>query len=232
MTPLAERLRLNVDFARPVGRLAVGDQQKVEILKQLLAGARVLILDEPSKVLAPQEAERLFRSPVGTERRRLRIGLDHPQASRGDGLRQSYRGDAERSDRRRNAGRGRHRTGIARSHVRRTLAARPAGPERNDETAFGRGPHARRDLDRAERRRRGVARTLAAPGRRRDSRRCRRLRQWPAGTRRSRARPRSSDPGVKTPLGRSGDRLVGCSVRESGVASIPTIRRRWRSSPA
>jgi simple sugar transport system ATP-binding protein len=60
MTPLAERLRLNVDFGLPAGRLAVGDQQKVEILKQLLAGARVLILDEPSKVLAPQEAERLF----------------------------------------------------------------------------------------------------------------------------------------------------------------------------
>jgi hypothetical protein len=48
MTPLAERLRLNVDFRLPAGRLAVGDQQKVEILKQLLAGARVLILDEPS----------------------------------------------------------------------------------------------------------------------------------------------------------------------------------------
>ena len=48
--------------AAPVGRLAVGDQQKVEILKQLLAGARVLILDEPTKVLAPQEAEGLFRT--------------------------------------------------------------------------------------------------------------------------------------------------------------------------
>ena len=62
MSGLAERLRLEVDFRLPVGRLAVGDQQKVEILKQLLAGARVLILDEPTKVLAPQEAEGLFRS--------------------------------------------------------------------------------------------------------------------------------------------------------------------------
>jgi general nucleoside transport system ATP-binding protein len=60
MSRLAERLRLNVDFRLPAGRLAVGDQQKVEILKQLLAGARVLMLDEPTKVLAPQEAERLF----------------------------------------------------------------------------------------------------------------------------------------------------------------------------
>ena len=62
MRSLAERLRLHVDPRLPVGRLAVGDQQKVEILKQLLAGARVLILDEPTKVLAPQETEGLFHT--------------------------------------------------------------------------------------------------------------------------------------------------------------------------
>lgn len=62
MRPLVERLRLEADLNLPVGRLAVGEQQKVEILKQLLAGARVLIFDEPTKVLAPQEAEGLFRS--------------------------------------------------------------------------------------------------------------------------------------------------------------------------
>ena len=62
MKALAERLRLNVDFRLPVGRLAVGDRQKVEILKQLLAGARLLILDEPTKVLAPQETVGLFRT--------------------------------------------------------------------------------------------------------------------------------------------------------------------------
>jgi simple sugar transport system ATP-binding protein len=56
----AQRLRLTVDPFLPVGRLAIGDQQKVEILKQLMAGARVLILDEPTKVLAPQESEGLF----------------------------------------------------------------------------------------------------------------------------------------------------------------------------
>jgi general nucleoside transport system ATP-binding protein len=62
MRKLADRLRLAVDPRLPVARLAVGDRQKVEILKQLLAGARVLILDEPTKVLAPQEAEGLFRT--------------------------------------------------------------------------------------------------------------------------------------------------------------------------
>jgi simple sugar transport system ATP-binding protein len=58
----AERFRLSIDPMTPVRQLAVGDQQKVEILKQLLAGTRVLILDEPSKVLAPQESEGLFRT--------------------------------------------------------------------------------------------------------------------------------------------------------------------------
>ena len=62
MRATAERLRLSVDFELPVGRLAVGDQQKVEILKQILAGARVLIFDEPTKVLAPQESEGLFKT--------------------------------------------------------------------------------------------------------------------------------------------------------------------------
>ena len=62
MRRYADRFRLAVDPWAPVRQLAVGDQQKVEILKQLLAGARVLILDEPTKVLAPQESEGLFRT--------------------------------------------------------------------------------------------------------------------------------------------------------------------------
>jgi general nucleoside transport system ATP-binding protein len=56
----AERFHLSFDPSVPVRQLAVGDQQKVEILKQLLANTRVLILDEPTKVLAPQESEGLF----------------------------------------------------------------------------------------------------------------------------------------------------------------------------
>jgi simple sugar transport system ATP-binding protein len=62
MRHLADRLGLTVDPRLPVGRLAVSDRQKVEILKQLVAGARVLILDEPTKVLAPQEVDGLFRT--------------------------------------------------------------------------------------------------------------------------------------------------------------------------
>jgi len=58
---LAQRFGLRVDPRSPVRQLSVGDQQKVEILKLLLANARVLILDEPTKVLAPHEVEELFR---------------------------------------------------------------------------------------------------------------------------------------------------------------------------
>ncbi|MEQ9638897.1 MAG: ABC transporter ATP-binding protein [Alphaproteobacteria bacterium] len=51
---------LAVDLDAPVGQLPVGDQQRVEILKALYRGARILILDEPTGVLTPQETDRLF----------------------------------------------------------------------------------------------------------------------------------------------------------------------------
>jgi general nucleoside transport system ATP-binding protein len=56
----ASSLRMAMDLDAPAGALSVGEQQKVEILKQVLAGAHVLILDEPTKVLAPQERAGLF----------------------------------------------------------------------------------------------------------------------------------------------------------------------------
>ncbi|MEM8698562.1 MAG: ATP-binding cassette domain-containing protein, partial [Pseudomonadota bacterium] len=52
---------LEVDPDALVGDLPVGVQQRVEIIKALRRGARVLILDEPSAVLTPEETEGLFR---------------------------------------------------------------------------------------------------------------------------------------------------------------------------
>ena len=57
---LSEKFRLHVDPLPAVGDLPVGQQQRVEILKALYRDARILILDEPTAVLAPQEVEELF----------------------------------------------------------------------------------------------------------------------------------------------------------------------------
>ena len=57
---LAGRYGLHVNPSARIWQLSVGEQQRVEILKTLYRDARILILDEPTSVLTPQEAERLF----------------------------------------------------------------------------------------------------------------------------------------------------------------------------
>lgn len=57
---LAERFGLPVDPGARVADLSVGERQRVEILKALDRDARILVLDEPTAVLAGPEAERLF----------------------------------------------------------------------------------------------------------------------------------------------------------------------------
>jgi len=59
---LSQRYRLQVEPSRPVWQLSVGEQQRVEILKTLQRGARIVILDEPTAVLTPQESEDLMRT--------------------------------------------------------------------------------------------------------------------------------------------------------------------------
>ena len=58
---LATDYDLDVDPDAVVGELPVGLQQRVEILKALFRGAETLILDEPTGVLTPDEADHLFR---------------------------------------------------------------------------------------------------------------------------------------------------------------------------
>src|SRR3954464_8108263 len=57
---VAQRFGLPVRPEARVGDLTVGERQRVEILKALYRGARILILDEPTAVLTPQESESLF----------------------------------------------------------------------------------------------------------------------------------------------------------------------------
>ncbi|GHA70267.1 heme ABC transporter ATP-binding protein [Formosimonas limnophila] len=57
---ISQKFGLEVPLDEPVGELAVGVQQRVEILKALYRQAKILILDEPTGVLTPQEADQLF----------------------------------------------------------------------------------------------------------------------------------------------------------------------------
>lgn len=58
----SEQYGLEVDPSAKIWQLSVGEQQRVEIVKQLFYGADLLILDEPTSVLTPQETEALFKT--------------------------------------------------------------------------------------------------------------------------------------------------------------------------
>src|SRR5437899_3387875 len=59
---LSRRYRMPVNPRARIWQLSVGEQQRVEILKALYRGARILILDEPTSLLTPQEADDLFET--------------------------------------------------------------------------------------------------------------------------------------------------------------------------
>jgi simple sugar transport system ATP-binding protein len=60
ITEIEERFGLSVIHTKKIYDMSVGERQTVEILKMLYRGARVLVLDEPTAVLTPQETEQLF----------------------------------------------------------------------------------------------------------------------------------------------------------------------------
>ena len=61
VTALSNRTGLRVDASRLVSDLSVGEAQRVEILKTLYRGAKILILDEPTAVLSPPEVQELWK---------------------------------------------------------------------------------------------------------------------------------------------------------------------------
>lgn len=75
---LSEQFGLHVDPQAKVWQLSVGEQQRVEILKLLYRGANILILDEPTAVLAPSEIQELFSTLRGmTEEGKSIIFISH-----------------------------------------------------------------------------------------------------------------------------------------------------------
>jgi simple sugar transport system ATP-binding protein len=62
---IAEQFQMPIDPHAKIWQLSVGEQQRVEILKALYRGARILILDEPTTVLTPQEVQQLFATLRG-----------------------------------------------------------------------------------------------------------------------------------------------------------------------
>jgi ABC-type uncharacterized transport system ATPase subunit len=70
---LARRFKFAIDPHARVGNISVGQQQRVEILKALYRSAEVLILDEPTAVLTPQEARELFEILAALRREGLAI---------------------------------------------------------------------------------------------------------------------------------------------------------------
>ena len=59
---ISKKFGMHVDSKAKIWQLSVGEQQRVEILRVLARGAEVLILDEPTAVLTPQEADELFQA--------------------------------------------------------------------------------------------------------------------------------------------------------------------------
>ncbi len=61
---VAQKYNLNIDPYEKVGNLSVGSKQKLEILKALIRGVEILVLDEPTAVLTPQETDELFKELI------------------------------------------------------------------------------------------------------------------------------------------------------------------------
>ena len=85
--PSSTRMPFRVPLAAKVSAISAGERQKCEILKQLYLQRRFLILDEPTSVLTPGEADEVLgHAARHGEARRPHRADDHAQVSRGHGV--------------------------------------------------------------------------------------------------------------------------------------------------
>ena len=73
-----ERFGFRIDLQEKVVNLSVGMKQRVEILKTLYRGADIIILDEPTAVLTPQEVDELFKILRQLNGKRQDHHIHHP----------------------------------------------------------------------------------------------------------------------------------------------------------
>ena len=224
---LAERFGLRVDPGARIWQLSVGEQQRVEILKMLYRGARILIMDEPTAVLAPQEADELFATLRSmTAEGRSVVFISHKL---GEVLAIADRITVMRRGRVTASGvpaAGATKADLARLMVGRSVleVARPDAVRAGRGRARGPGR-----VGRERPRPAGAARRDARRARGRDRRDRGRRGQRPERAGRGRDRPparagaRSSSAGSRSPTGRPGPSSAGAS---------PTCRRTGRASAA
>ena len=130
---LGDRFGWEIDPDKPVGSLSVGWQQRVEILKALYRNARVLVLDEPTAVLTPQETKEIFEVLRKLRGRGLRDHLHQPQAVRGAGGRRPHhrhparQGGRQPHPQRDRRGRPRRADGRSRRGAHRRSRREPSG---------------------------------------------------------------------------------------------------------
>ena len=224
LAALIEASGLAVPLDAMVSSLSVGERQRVEILKALYRDARILILDEPTAVLTPQEAEGLF----AVLRRLAAQGLAHrlhlAQAGRGAGDQPPRRGAARRP----RGGRTADRRRRPRRCWPRPWSAAPI-PETRERPAAPGAPVLELDgvtLRGAPAGRSARRRDVRAPGRR-DARHRRRLRQRPGGAGRAGLGPGPARCRPGRPVRPPGaGRARRAAMVAAGVGRIPEDRHR------
>ena len=228
---LGARYRIAVDPAARVWQLSLGEQQRVEILKALYRDARVLILDEPTAVLTPQEADVALRDAARDGGRGPHDHLHLAQAARGERGLRPRDGVARRQDRR-DCRHGRcdpALAGVADGRPRdRADDARRARPD--DRRAGARGRRSLGARATAAATRCAVSRSRFAPARSSGS---------PASPATASASSQRRSPGCGPPRAGvvtvQGRRLRGGDARDAiraGVAHVPEDRLRTGVAPS